>query len=157
MTEAKDEQQQYFKLRDLVGLLQFSFQDLLQVMIDTIGRISRDAAIDPELNVGYQLFKYEEIPNTAEEIVSKCLMIDALIDEAQENTLLSKDLPEIFDTLKSLSNTYEEKVKSLNEELEDARVWMEKVNKVIDVVSQNTPWLSQVHDEEEDKEEEEEK
>lgn len=154
MQESQSEQDQVFKLRDIVGLLQFSFQDLLQVMIDTIGKISRDAAIDPSMNVGYQLFEYKEIPSAAEEIVAKCLLIDALIDEAEENTLLSKEMPEIFKIIKDLSDTYEEKVRSLNEELEEAEVWMKKVNKVIDVVSKNTPWLSQVCEDNDDEEEE---
>lgn len=151
----KEQEEEIFKLRDHVALLQFSFQDLLLVMTDTIGRISRDAAIDPEANVGYPLFKYEEIPNTAEEIVSKSLLIDALIDEAKETTFLDKSPTEIFQTLKELSDTYEEKVQNLDSELEEADVWMGKIHQVIDVVSKNTPWLSQTREDDDDDEQEE--
>ena len=139
-----------FKLRDNVGLLIDSFQVLLQMMIDLIGKISRDAAIDPNLNVGYQLYKYDDIPGDSERIISQFLRIDALIDEAQE-TFLGKEMPEILSTLKDLSSKYEEKVKSLDNELAQGKSMMDKINQIMDVVARNTPWMQQnIEEEEED-------
>jgi hypothetical protein len=94
---------------DHLGLLQNCFQDLLHLMTDAIGRIQRDAAIDPATvgpEAAQSLLKYEEIPRKATEIVTKALQIDALIDEAINETLLGKNEDEIFDSLKSESDLY---------------------------------------------------
>ena len=72
-----------------------------------------------------------------------------ILTRAQESTLLSKGFPEILSTLKFLSDSCENKVKSLSEQLEEGDIWMNKIHQVIDVVSQNTPWLTQIREDEE--------
>jgi hypothetical protein len=127
--------------RDNVGLLQNCFQDLLHLMMDVIGRIQRDAAIDPA-TVGPEaaqfLFKYEEIPHQAKEIVTKTLQIDALIDEAINETLLGKNEDEIFDSLKSESDLYEQSVSTLSDPSQRAKMWIGRAGQVLDLIASRT-------------------
>lgn len=141
-----------FILRDHVGLLQSSFQDLLRQMYDLIGKIQRDAIYDGEENpeVNYPLFKYEDIPQEAELIIEKVLQIDALIDEADETTYLGKPEPEILNLLEEQSKEYENDVLALSEECNKGNRWLNQITKMLDVIAENTSWTQTCDDDEDD-------
>ena len=96
------------KMRDYVGMLQDCFQGMLQQMTDLLGRIQRDAAIDPSTDPGYVLFKYEEIPEAAKMLVHQVMVIDAIIDEAAEKT----DIEQMLSSFSALTRHQEGKNKS---------------------------------------------
>jgi hypothetical protein len=123
--------------RDQIGLIQNSFQDLLQLMVDAIGRIQRDAAIDPDTRPpeAPPLFKYEEIPGQAQLIVEKVLQIDALLDEAVERTIIGKPEPEIFELLKAESDTFEANIEPLLERTQAAEVWIARSAEILDLLA----------------------
>lgn len=132
------QQKEPFKLRDHVGLLQDTFQQYLQAIIDSIGRIWRDAGNQNNA------FTYEDIPKSAQCIIFQALRIDALIDEAKNSTYLSKPIPEILESIKELSAQNIETTKSLENEIADAESMMLKMNAILDTVADNTPWLKNV-------------
>jgi hypothetical protein len=127
------------KARDHVGLLQLCFQDLLHAMVDTIGRIQRDAAVDPsEVEPERILFRYDEIPNDAKDIVRRVLQIDALLDEAADSTLLGKTEDEIFEQLKTESDAYEQSAATLSERTEEASRWIARAGRMLDLIASRT-------------------
>lgn len=135
------------KVRDYVGLLQDCFQGMLQQMTDLLGRIQRDAAIDPSTDPGYELFKYEEIPEAAKMLVHQVMVIDALIGEAEEKTNLGSDPSKVLEELKAESDAYERGIAELPEMDAKAELWLGRVNNVLEMVSQKVLGLE---DEEED-------
>jgi hypothetical protein len=127
------------KARDHVGLLQLCFQDLLHAMVDTIGRIQRDAAVDPsEVEPGRILFRYDDIPNDAKDIVRRVLQIDALLDEAVGTTLLGKKEDEIFEELKAESDTYAQNAATLSAMTEEAARWISRAGRMLDLIASRT-------------------
>ena len=134
-------------MRDYVGMLQDCFQGMLQQMTDLLGRIQRDAAIDPSTDPGYVLFKYEEIPEAAKMLVHQVMVIDAIIDEAAEKTNLGSDPSKVLAELKAESDAYERGISELPEMDAKAELWIGRVNNVLEMVSQKVLGLE---DEEED-------
>jgi hypothetical protein len=139
------------KSRDHVGLLQLCFQDLLHAMVDTIGRIQRDAAVDPsEVEPGRILFKYDEIPNDAKDIVRRVLQIDALLDEAAATTLLAKTEDEIFDELKTESDAYIQNTATLAARTEEAARWIARAGRMLDLIASRTLEIQSTDDDAEE-------
>lgn len=135
------------KVRDHVGLLQNCFQALLHEMFDILGKIQRDAALDPSTCTAYTLFTYDEIPAAAKSIVEKVLLIDALIDEAVSTTCLAKEESEIFAALKQESDEYARKIQELPELDKKAELWLGRVNQVLEMITKKA---LAIEDEEED-------
>jgi hypothetical protein len=131
--------QQAWKGRDQIGLIQNSLQYLLHLMVDAIGRIQRDAAIDPAAIPpdANRLYKYEEIPDQAREIVRTVMQVDALIDEAIDQTIIGKDESEIFEILKKESDTFVANVEPLVERARDADVWIARSAEILDLIASN--------------------
>jgi hypothetical protein len=125
--------------RDQIGLIQNSLQDLLHLMVDAIGRIQRDAAIDPAsvTPASNRLYTYEEIPDQARVIVRTVMQIDALIDEAIEQTIIGKDESEIFEILKKESDAFVANVEPLVERARDAEVWIARSAEILDLIASN--------------------
>jgi hypothetical protein len=142
------------RARDQIGLIQNSFQDLLSLMVDAIGRIQRDAAKDPEkLGPGdAPLFKYEEIPFQARAIVHKVLQIDALLDEAIDRTVIGKEESEIFDALEKESDAFLAGVESLTQQTQEAEIWMARTVELLDLIAVNTLGFQPGDDAEEESE-----
>jgi hypothetical protein len=128
------------KIRDHIDLIQKQFQELLTVMIDAIGLIQRDAAVDPTKPRpdGRLLMTYDQIPDKAKQVVAHTLRIDALIQEAIDKTLLGEGEEEILASLKKESDEYKEGVESLSEENMKAEVWIDRMKSLMDVVMTQT-------------------
>lgn len=129
-------------LTDHVGCLQDSFQDLLNTMFTTISSIQRDAAIPLQPNDLNQL-KFEQLPILADTIVKKVKQIDVLIDVANEETLIGKDIEEIKNSLEKQKQEYQSEVVALSSNCEVAEKWLTKIRSMLDVIAANTPWMQQ--------------
>ena len=129
------------KLRDHVQLLQTMFQDQLHAMTDVIGNIQNFAHLEPnDLPIGMYSYTYDQIPKDAQLIIEKALIIDKLIDEANETTYLGKSIPEILELLKIESEAYEQKLGELDEYKNKGEKWLEKIHQLMGFLTSNTPW-----------------
>ena len=130
------------KMKDHVGLLQDSFEEVLNLMFTTITAINRDAAPGNANNDPNQL-KFDQLPGLADQIVKKVKAIDALIDEADQETCIGKDVKEIKESLAEKSAEYEHKVQELEPNCEAARKWIVRIKEMLDVIMKNTPLMQQ--------------
>ena len=128
------------KLRDHVQLLQTMFQDQLQAMTDVIGNIQNFAHLDPKDFPFGKSYTYDQIPKDAQLIIEKALIIDKLVDEANETTYLGKSIPEILELLKIESDNYEQKLAELDEYKNKGEKWLEKIHQLMGFLTSNTPW-----------------
>jgi uncharacterized protein YeeX (DUF496 family) len=126
--------------RDYVGLLQERFEDVLNTMFTTISNIQRDAAAAPQPGEPNQV-RFEQLPGLADQIVRKVKSIDALIDEANEETCLGKDIDEIREALARKSADYEDRVRDLNGNCRLAEAWTARICKMLLLIADHTPWL----------------
>jgi hypothetical protein len=131
--------------RDYVCLLQERFEDMLNTMTTTISKIQRDAASLPQPGEPNQL-RYDQLPALADQIVRKVKAIDALIDEANEETCLGKDLDQIREELARKAAEYEESVSLLNENCRLAEIWSSRIRKMLLIIADHTPWLKKSGD-----------
>lgn len=125
-------------LKDHVGLLQDSFENLLRAMFESIGNIQRNANSNPSQD---QDFTFDKLPSIAEDIVYKVKQIDMLIDQANEQTCIGQDITEIQQSLREKSAEYEKDVASLKDRCDQAEKWLERIRQMLDVIAQNTPWM----------------
>lgn len=138
------------KMRDHVSLIQESFQELLTRMINTLGCIQRDAHLDLEkLPSTNGILKYEDIPERAKEIIAMTLNIDELIDEAMANTCLAMNHDDIISGLKSESLAYENGVAELRERDEKAKLWIERIHGMLNLITNSYGQNPEEEDEEE--------
>ena len=129
-------------VKDHVGLLQEAFEDLLNTMFKTITEIHRDAAAPPAPGDQNQL-RFEQLPILADQIVKKVKAIDALIDEAAQETCIGKDIKEIKDLLAEGSAEYEQQVRELGPNCDAARKWIVRIKEMLEVIMKNTPLMQQ--------------
>jgi len=129
------------KIRDHVGLLQKGFEELLNLMYESIDAIQKSGGTS--LGNEPKLKSFDEIPQMAEEIVKKVKVIDLLIDEASEQTCIGKDTSEIIQSLTEKSEDYENEVRTLSEYNEKAELWLGRIHEMLNVIARNTPWMQQ--------------
>ena len=127
------------KIRDHVGLLQDSFGILLSTMFSTIGRINADAT--STLPAEQIPTKLENLPELAEQIVMKVKEIDAIIDEANQDTCIGKNVNEIVQSLEKKSEEYDQEVNDLSRYCEQAELWLGRIKEMLNVIAENTPWI----------------
>lgn len=127
------------KIPDHVGELQKAFEDLLNTMFTTISKIQRDAAAPASSNDPNQI-KFEQLPLLADQIVKQTKNIDNIIDRANEETCIGKDIQDIKDTLNQKAESYENEVIQLNESCAQAEKWLGRIRQMLDVIAANTPW-----------------
>ncbi|KAK8894859.1 hypothetical protein M9Y10_023299 [Tritrichomonas musculus] len=125
---------------DHVGMLQEAFADLLNTMFTTISNIQRDAASSNSGNDPNQI-KFDQLPQLADQIVKKTKNIDNIIDQANDETCIGKDIQEIKDTLSQKAESYENDVKDLDESCAEAEKWLGRIRQMLDVIAANTPWM----------------
>lgn len=125
-----------------VSLLQDSFEDLLNTMFTTVMEIHRDAAAPAAPGDPNQL-KFEQLAGLADQIVKKSKAIDALIDEADQETCIGKDVKEIKESLAQKSAEYEQKVHELGPKCDEARKWIVRIKEMLEVIMKNTPLMQQ--------------
>ncbi|KAH0790662.1 hypothetical protein GPJ56_005403 [Histomonas meleagridis] len=125
------------KLQDHVGLLHDSFDDLLKTMFSMI------SAIQDETNKAENpnQIQFDQLPSLAERIVKKVQSIDILIDETIEETFLGKDIEEIKELLALKITEYEDNVMSLQNNCRAAEQWIGRIQQMLDVIAENTPWI----------------
>jgi hypothetical protein len=126
--------------RDYVGLLQERFEDVVNTMFTTVLNIQRDAAA-PAHSGEPNPIRFEQLPSLADQIVRKVKAIDALIDEANEETCLGKDIDEIREALARKSADYEERVNELSGNCRLAEAWSARIRKMLVLIADHTPWL----------------
>ena len=128
------------RIPDHVGMLQSAFEDLLNTMFTTISNIQRDAAAPSQVNDPQQI-KFDQLPQLADQIVKKVKNIDSIIDRANEETCIGKDVVEIKETLNQKSEAYENEVCGLQENCKKAELWLSRIRQMLDVIAVNTPWI----------------
>jgi uncharacterized membrane protein YccC len=114
-------------------------------MTTTISKIQRDATALPQAGEPNQL-RFDQLPSLADQIVRKVKAIDALIDEANEETCLGKDVDEIRDELARKAADYEESLGELNEKCRLAEEWNARIRKMLLLIADHTPWLKRSTD-----------
>lgn len=127
------------KIPDHVGELQKAFEELLDTMFKTISNIQRDAAAPTSSNDPNQI-KFDQLSSLARQIVEKTKDIDRIIDRANEETCIGKDIQDIKDTLNQKAESYEKKVIELNESCAQAEKWLARIRQMLNVIAENTPW-----------------
>lgn len=127
------------KIPDHVGELQKAFEELLDTMFKTISNIQRDAAAPTSSNDPNQI-KFDQLSSLARQIVEKTKDIDRIIDRANEETCIGKDIQDIKDTLIQKAESYEKKVIELNESCAQAEKWLARIRQMLNVIAENTPW-----------------
>ena len=131
------------RAKDYVGLLEGAFKDQIRYMLDVISAIERDAIGPGQVPEPGQI-TFQQIPTLAEQIVRKSKAIDNLIDEANQETCIGKDIGEIKHTLAQKSAEYKESVQSLSRNCEEAKVWIDRINDMLNVIASNAfPWMQQ--------------
>lgn len=128
------------KIDDHVGMLQEAFEDLLNTMFTTISNIQKDAASPNQGNDPNQI-RFEQLPQLADQIVKKTKNIDNIIDRANEETCIGKEMQEIKDTLSQKEKSYKNDVNELKENCAQAEKWLGRIRQMLDVIAANTPWM----------------
>ena len=128
------------KLKDHVGLLHDSFDDLLKTMFSMVSAIQDDASSQNQIENPNQI-QFDQLPSLAERIVKKVQSIDTLIDETIEETFLGKDIDEIKELLTLKITEYEDNVMSLQDNCKMAEQWIARIQQMLDVIAENTPWI----------------
>ena len=126
------------KLRDHVGLLQDSFGELLETMFSTIRVIQIDSDGNQPVNT-----KMENLPEYAEQIIRKVKEIDAIIDEANKETCIGKNINEIVESIEQKSEEYDQEVNELTVYCDEAEIWLKRIKEMLNVIADNTPWIQQ--------------
>ncbi|KAH0794914.1 hypothetical protein GPJ56_001191 [Histomonas meleagridis] len=117
-------------------------------MTNVIGNIQNFAHIDPKDFPPGIAYTRDQIPKDAQSIIEKALIIDKLIDEANETTYLGKPMAEILELLVLESNEYEEKLSELDEYKIKGERWLEKIHQMMGFLTSNTPWYNDFSEEE---------
>ena len=119
------------KIRDRVGMLQESFEELLRKMQSSIFKIHEGVNCHVPVNVQEQ----------AEDLVKQTLIIDKLIDELEESAFIGCDIESVKRSLEEESAEYEDEVKELGTQCEKARKWLDRIDQMHKVMARNIPWL----------------
>ena len=131
------------KLRDHVGMLQDAFAELLTTMFQSINWINANATLpqdNPNPNDPKQA-SFDQIPLQAQQVINRVKEIDALIDEANSQTCIGKEIDDIKAAIQEQSDEYDRQVGELSSKCEEAEKWLQRIHQMLDVIAKNTPWI----------------
>ena len=85
----------------------------------------------------------ENLPEYAEQIIRKVKEIDAIIDEANKETCIGKNINEIVESIEQKSEEYDQEVNELTVYCDEAEIWLKRIKEMLNVIADNTPWIQQ--------------